>query len=81
MPRTELMIKNHICDLKVNERLQNAERWIRQRITFTGLEMTQAGISASPRDLIRSLRMNGMDIVLEREISKSGARISRWTLM
>lgn len=78
--RTLEMKKHHICDLKVNKRLQNAARWIRQRKTFTGLEMIRAGISASPRDLCRALKFNGMNLIRETERSKTGGRISRWTL-
>lgn len=78
---TPEMKKHHICDLKVNKRLQRAEHWIKQRKTFTGLEMIAAGISASPRDICRALIFNGLNLVRDTEISSTGARISRWSLM
>lgn len=79
--RTPEMKKKHFCDVTVNKRLQRAKKWIEQRLTFTGIEMTQAGISASPRDTIRELNGNGMNILRETERSPTGARISRWSLM
>lgn len=81
MPRTEEMKKHHICDLKVNKRLQRAEHWIKQRKTFTGIEIVQAGLATSARDLVRQLIFNGLNLVRETEISHTGARISRWSLM
>lgn len=80
--RTKEMKKNHISDLATSKRLQVGAAYFRRRLTVTGMEIIRDLKSASPRDLVKELRGNGLNIVREfGGTTQSGARITRWSLL
>ena len=81
MPRTIEHARQHMATIESSPRLQKGRDYFKEVKTATTLDMIKAGIAASPRDLVRALRVNGMNIVTEFErTTDNGSRVFRYTL-
>lgn len=80
--RDPILKANHSGSLATCKRLQRGRDYFLERLTCTGMDLIRDLQCASPRDLVRGLKANGMNIVWELDrVTESGARVSRWTLL
>ena len=81
--RTKTMIANHSGSIETSKALKDAARWVRQRLTWTSIQMTNAIGCVSARDICRHLRANGLNISRARyeRITEDKKRVYRWDLL
>lgn len=81
--RTKTMLKNHSGSIETSKLLKRADKWVRAKLTWTSREMRDAFDSCAPRDVIRHLKSNGLNISPARHerTTEDGRRVFRWDLL
>jgi len=73
----------HSGSIETSKGLKVAAKWVRQRLSWTSIQMTKGLGCVSARDICRHLRANGLNISRARyeRMTEDKKRVYRWDLL